>query len=62
MVISVAVNGSNATTSRKKIIVMIKLEMLTIAMNPLRNAQRYGKAMIWQKVLVTTKIWNRNDK
>lgn len=44
--------------SRKKIIIMIKLEMPTIAMNPFRNVHMYGKAMIWQKVLVTTEYLN----
>lgn len=44
----------------RKIIVMIKLAMLTIAMNPLKNVHLYGKAMILLKVLVTMKLWNRN--
>jgi hypothetical protein len=57
LIISVTVNGSNATTVSEENYCYDQLEMLTIAMNPLRNKHKYGKAMIWQKVLVTTKIW-----
>ncbi len=57
LVISVTVNGSNATTVSEEDYCYDQVGDAKYC-----YARRYGKAMIWQKVLVTTKIWNRNDK